>query len=212
MGNMCNKDDRVSGELPDLGSSKGKVSEDPTLVLPDFSDLKTIINRKTGEMDIDITRSERGVNSDGLSLILPACKKYSPTLIIKYYLTYSFYISKYTDKNGDKRKYQQLFYDLISQMGKEQSETATISKLQSDIQKESNDAKQSLLILNYAFSSHFVLDYLNKVLLFSNDPKDLAYFIFPIYSLHNGIKLSYLKSTYNRRKDPIWIVAVLDSR
>lgn len=62
-------------------------------------------------MDIDITRSERGTSSNSeLSLILPACKDYSPTLIIKYFLIYSFYIGKYSDKNGDKLKYQQLFY------------------------------------------------------------------------------------------------------
>lgn len=68
------------------------------------------------------------------------------------------------------------------------------------------------MALNYAFKSSFIMEYLNKVLLLSNDPKDLAYFIFPIYAFHNSIKLSYQKASYNKRKDPVWIVAVLESR
>lgn len=49
MGNACNKDETVTSDLPTLSTSlKGKVSDDPTLVLPDLSDLRTLINRKTG--------------------------------------------------------------------------------------------------------------------------------------------------------------------
>ena len=54
------------------------------------------------------------------------------------------------------------------------------------------------------------MESLNKVLLLSTDPKDLGFFIFPIYSLHNGIKVSYQKAGYKTRKDNIWIVAVLE--
>lgn len=50
------------------------------------------------------------------------------------------------------------------------------------------------------------------MLLLSKDLKDLVYFIFPTFSLHNGIKDSYTKAKYNRRKDPIWIVAVLETK
>jgi len=65
--------------------------------------MKTLINKKKNEMDIDITRSERGSNSTDLSLILPACKSISSTLLIKYFLVYSFYIGKYHDKAGNKK-------------------------------------------------------------------------------------------------------------
>lgn len=66
-----------------------------------------------------------------------------------------------------------------------------------------------MVMLNYAFKSNYILKSLNTVLLLSKDPMDLGYFIFPIFALHNGIKLSYPKSNNNKRKDPIYIVAVL---
>lgn len=66
-------------------------------------------------------------------------------------------------------------------------------------------------LIDYIFQHGFILEYLNKVLLFSKDPKNLAYFIFPIHALHNGIKATYHKSSYTKRTDPIFIVAVLES-
>ena len=66
-----------------------------------------------------------------------------------------------------------------------------------------------MLLVSYAFKINFILESLNKVLLLSKDPMDLGYFIFPIWGLNNGIKISYTKASYNRRKEPIYIVAVL---
>lgn len=87
-------------------------------------------------MDVDITRSERGTSAKSeLSLLLPACKDYSPTLLIKYFLIYSFYIGKYTDKGADKPKYQQLFYELLGQVVKEPKEKELIAQLKADLQK-----------------------------------------------------------------------------
>ena len=113
MGN-CNTD-TSSGGLSEQSNSKVRISHDPTLLLPDFEDMRALINKKTNDMDIDITRSERGSNGTDLSLILPACKPISSTLIIKYFLVYSFYIGKYSDKGGNKREYQNLFYQLLEQ-------------------------------------------------------------------------------------------------
>ena len=53
---------------------------------------------------------------------------------------------------------------------------------------------------------------MNKILLLSKDPKDLAYFIFPIYALHSGIKAKYSKAIYNKRKEPMYIVAALEGK
>lgn len=149
MGDACSKDSSAQGQLPDLSSTtRGRVSDDPTLVLPDFSDLRALINRKSGQMDIDITRSQRGTSgTTDLSLILPACKTYSATLIIKYFLVYSFYIDKYTDKNGNKNKYQKLFYDVLQETAKQKEEKDAVAKLKADIQKEGGDAKQSLKLI-----------------------------------------------------------------
>ena len=136
MGNACNNDNNVSGDLPDIrGTSKGRVSEDPSLVLPEFADLRNIINRKAGELDMDITRSERGGAHSETSLVLPASKSHSPTLIIKYFLVYSFYIGKYSDKGADKRKYQKLFYELLDEVAKEKQEKESVAQLKADIQK-----------------------------------------------------------------------------
>lgn len=160
-------------------------------------------------MELDITRSDRGSSNPDLSLILPACKSVSSTLLIKYYLVYSFYIKKYEDKAGNKKEYQNLFYQLLEQSTSDPNEKQIIEKLKAEIQKETNEVKQGMILLDYVFKSHFILESLNKVLLLSKDPMDLGYFIFPIFALHNGIKKSYPKSSHNRRKEPIYIVAVL---
>lgn len=58
MGGMCSKDSTVNnGQLGDMSNSSLRVSKDATLVLPDFKDMKSLIERKTNEMDLDITRS-----------------------------------------------------------------------------------------------------------------------------------------------------------
>jgi hypothetical protein len=101
MGN-CNQD-TSGGGFSEQANSKIRVSHDPTLLLPDFEDMKALISKKTKEMEIDITRSERGSSNPDLSLILPACKPISSTLLIKYFLVYSFYIKKYEDKAGNKK-------------------------------------------------------------------------------------------------------------
>ena len=55
---MCSKDSTVNnGQLGDMSNSSLRVSKDATLVLPDFKDMKSLIERKTNEMDLDITRS-----------------------------------------------------------------------------------------------------------------------------------------------------------
>jgi hypothetical protein len=212
MGNVCNSDSSSKGDLGMQKAGKDRIGDDPTLVLPDFDEMRSLINKKAGDMDLDITRSQRDSASEDRSLILPACRGVSPTLLIKYYLVYNFYIDKYGDKNSNKKQFQQLFYELLEKSSNEPAEKQLIEQLKAEVQKESNQARQSLLLINYAFKSQFILESLNKVLLLSKDPKDLSYFIFPIHSLHRGISAAYPKETYYRRKDPIFIVAVLESR
>ncbi len=108
MGGLCSTP--VAGsDLPFQSSP-----DDPTLVLPDFQAMKSLINKKTGELDINLTESIRkSSNYSELSLILPACKNCSHSLIIRYYLLYNFHINKYSEKSSDKRKFQDLFLRLI---------------------------------------------------------------------------------------------------
>lgn len=112
MGNKCCKgDETVDPGLLQTGTmGKTQISNDSTYVLPNMQEIKKLINKKTNDMDLDITRSARSSNSEDLSLLLPACKDISPTLITKYYLVYSFYMAKYNEKNSNKRDHQKLFY------------------------------------------------------------------------------------------------------
>ena len=71
-------------------------------------------------MDIDITLSDRGSKSSDLSLLLPACKSIPATLIIRYFLVYSFYIAKYSDKKSSKKEFQALFYELLDKLSTDQ--------------------------------------------------------------------------------------------
>ena len=104
MGGLCSKDDSVDNRSLDyINNTNLRVSQDKTLVLPDFNDMKNIIKQKANEMDIDITRSQRGYKSSDQSLILSACRGIPATTLIRYYLVYSFYIAKYTDKKGNKK-------------------------------------------------------------------------------------------------------------
>ena len=89
-------------------------------------------------MDFDITRSSRNSGGADQSLILPACKGISPTLITRYFLVYSFYIAKYSDKNSKKDEYRKYFFELLENSANEPGEKEMVEKLKSDIQKESN--------------------------------------------------------------------------
>ena len=48
MGGLCSKDDTVNkGSIGDMNSSNLRVSQDKTLVLPDFNDMKKIIKQRS---------------------------------------------------------------------------------------------------------------------------------------------------------------------
>ena len=96
MGNACNNDGNVNGAgFGNQSSGNSGLIDDSTMVMPDFNDMRSLISKKVSDLDLDVTRSTRGVNSSDVSLILPAAKNIPPNLIIRYFLIYSFYIEKY---------------------------------------------------------------------------------------------------------------------
>ena len=96
MGNACSNDDSVNGGgFGNQTSGNTALIDDSTMVMPDFNDMRSLISKKVNDLDLDVTRSPRGVNSSDISLILPAAKNIPPNLIIRYFLIYSFYIEKY---------------------------------------------------------------------------------------------------------------------
>lgn len=65
-------------------------------------------------------------------------------------------------------------------------------------------------MVKHLFHDKFIIENLNNILLKSEDPKDIAHVAFPIAAIYQGIYRAYL-TTRSKKREPVYIVAVLDS-
>lgn len=76
--------------------------------------------------------------------------------------------------------------------------------------KESNEVKKGMILLKYVFNANFIIDNINKIPLFSKDPKDIGHLIFPLTVLHKSIKGDFDRKNTKFNKT-LYVIAPLDS-
>jgi hypothetical protein len=112
-GSSCCKSSPSTGELPPQPSP---IKEGALYI----SSLNEVLNISRDKLDSSFMPKGRAFGKN--SLILPMGGNFEPRLYVRFFLIYSFYISKYGEKDSSRiKEYQDIFYKLTAKTHPEES-------------------------------------------------------------------------------------------